>query len=86
MPARKSRPIDPWAAMDALIKYSKRPDGPEWFTRQQFQDRYCMTCSGACSKLRKMVRAGLLEEWTGYIPTIKATGCMYRLKSGKGAM
>lgn len=65
MPAPKSKPIDPWAAVDRLLAKEVEPTSPGWFTLYDFAERYKMSRTGAQDKLRRMVEAGTLELWKG---------------------
>ena len=65
MPAKTSKPINPWAAMDALIKFVPEPQGAEWFTAKTFAERYHISQGQADRRLRVMLAQGLLEHWRG---------------------
>lgn len=60
-----SKNIDPWAAMDALVKQEAEPTGLEWFTVMQFAERYGLSENGAYGKITNYFRAGKLERWKG---------------------
>jgi hypothetical protein len=80
MPAPKSKPIDPWAAIDALIKPNPEPCGPGWFTVREFAIRYGMAESGAIKRLKRMVAAGTMESWIGVSDQTRRTTCKFRPK------
>ena len=71
MPRPTSKATDPWAALDAIVKREQEPMGPEWFTAEQFAERYQRSYSGAQSKCYRMVKSGLLKQWKGICPTSK---------------
>lgn len=66
MPRKTSRPTDPWAAMDALMAYEPEPTGPEWFTVQEFVQRYKMVHRTGHARLLDMERRGTVEKWIGH--------------------
>jgi len=65
MPAKKSPLIDPWAAIDALVKADPEPVGDGWFTLYDFMERYNLSDYGARARLRKLERAGKVKSWKG---------------------
>lgn len=65
MPAKTSKPTDPWAALDALIKFVPEPTGPEWFTVAQFASRYSLSEGQARKRCCDMAKQGVLDHWLG---------------------
>lgn len=65
MQAKTSPHIDPWAAMDALVKTTAEPVGNGWFTLNDFMQRYDLSDYGARARLRKLEKAGKVESWKG---------------------
>lgn len=65
MPRQKSTATDPWAALDAIVKREEEPTGPEWFTVDQFAERYKMSDSRARFRCDQMYRKGQLKRWQG---------------------
>ena len=65
MPAKTSKPTDPWAALDAIMATEPEPMGEEWFTCAQFADRYKINPRTAHAKLADMARKGKLDKWVG---------------------
>ena len=65
MPQKKSTPTDPWAALDALVKREEEPTGPEWFTVDQFAERYKTSNCRARVRCEQMYRKGHLKRWQG---------------------
>ncbi len=63
---------NPWAALDALMKTDPEPTGPEWFTTDDFAERYKLTVGGAAQRLKALVTAGKLKKWKGYV---RGSGC-----------
>jgi hypothetical protein len=80
MPQRKLKPTDPWAALDAIVKYEAEPTGPEWFTVEQFAERYKISYASAGSKCQRMHRDGKLNLWKGLSTTSRRTINKYSLK------
>lgn len=58
---------DPWAALDALIKQTEEPKGPEWFYTEDFSSRYKLSTPHSHTKLKKLLRMGLVEQWKGRV-------------------
>lgn len=71
MPRQTSKPTDPWAALDALVKREAEPTGPEWFTVEQFAERYRMSQKSARNKCCEMHKGGILKRWQGINPLNK---------------
>lgn len=65
MPAKTSKPTDPWAAMDAVMKQDAEPVGDGWFSTQEFADRYKISYRNSYNRLEAMYRAGQVERWRG---------------------
>lgn len=74
----KSKPTNPWAALDSMMRYSIEPTGPEWFTAQQFAKRYGYSQQHSHKVLEGMVEAGKVEKWTGTLAGARRRGCKYR--------
>jgi len=53
---------NPWAALDAMMKSDPEPTGPEWFTVQQYTERYGGSVQHNTSKLNRDTR---LKRWKG---------------------
>lgn len=66
MPRQTSKPTDPWAAIDALVKQESEPVGPEWLTVEQFAARYNINKRQAALKCCKMLKQGQLKRWQGF--------------------
>lgn len=80
MQAQKSKATnDPWAAMDALLEKEQGPTGPEWFTIQEWAERYQR--KNAKKFLRNLYNQGKLERWFG--SRVNETGRIvkYRVKT-----
>ena len=56
---------DPWAAVDAIVKREVEPTGPEWFTAEQFADRYKLSARQAWSICNRLVKEGKFRHWKG---------------------
>ena len=80
MPVPKSSLSDPWAALDALLNYSKEPEGPEWFTTREYMTRYACSEATARNSLKKLIDAGSVEVWEGRIASTGKSGHKYRVK------
>lgn len=67
MPQQKSKntDINPWAAMDEIVKQSQEPNGPEWFTVLDFANRYKVSRKCAQERLQRMFEDGVLKRWFG---------------------
>jgi hypothetical protein len=79
MRQRASKSIDPWAALDALVKQEAEPMGAEWFTVIQFAKRYGYSENGAYGKVRELHRSGKLEKWKGIGLDARRALTKYRL-------
>lgn len=66
--------------MDALIIAEPEPTGAEWFTVEQFADRYGMSRPGAASKLTRLYHEGKLNYWKGINKETRRQKCKYSLK------
>lgn len=75
----KSKPTNPWAALDSIIKREAEPIGEEWFTAQQFAERYRLSIQGAHGKLNRLVSRGILKKWCGVSESSHRSICKYRL-------
>ena len=80
MPAMKSKATDPWAAMDALMRTKPEPVGAEWFTAEQFGDRYGYSAAVAHNKLLAMFKSGKLDKWKGLSGTCRRITTKFRVK------
>lgn len=65
MRAKKSQAINPWAAIDAMVKQDPEPMGPEWFTVGDFAVRYRYSLPQSASRCKAMHLAGKLKRWIG---------------------
>lgn len=65
MPRPTSTSIDPWAAIDAIVQREAEPMGPEWFTVEQFADRYKLGAGRAWAVCNGLVKQGKLRHWKG---------------------
>ena len=66
MPRPTSKAIDPWTALDAIVKLGHEPTGPEWFTASQFAERYNISIKMARTRCHKMNQKGQLKKWVGF--------------------
>lgn len=82
MPAKTSKPTDPWAALDAIMATEPEPMGAEWFTVLDFANRYKMGRSGAQSRCQKLCNAGLAETWAGVVSATGKFTRKYRVLRG----
>ena len=80
MPAPKSKPIDPWALMDAIIQDKMEPTGKGWFTIDEFMSRYNLTHSRSLRKLNAMVANGMVDSWRGIAAKSNRTTRKFKLK------
>jgi len=71
--------MNPWEKIDKLMKHAAEPKGPEWFTKRQFMEHYGVSGSCADNRIAKMMSDGLLEKWTGTLPS-KRVGNKWKLK------
>lgn len=71
---------DPWGDIDKLMAHAAEPTGPEWFTVEQFRQRYGLGLNGAHNRVRSLARDGVLEVWKGKVAGVNAITCKYRLK------
>lgn len=71
--------MNPWKEIDKLMKHTVEPKGSEWFTKKQFMERYGVKKDCAERGLSKMTSDGLLEKWTGILPS-KRIGNKWKLK------
>jgi hypothetical protein len=69
MRAKKSQAINPWAAIDAMVKQDPEPMGPEWFTKDDFAARYGYSPGQAYRKCKAMYKSGVLKSWSGISAT-----------------
>ncbi len=69
----------PWAELDAIMEAQAEPEGPEWFTVEQYASRYGLTNDAASGRLIRMEKAGKLEVWRGVIN--RRITRKYRLKN-----
>jgi len=70
MQARKLKPtklmaIDPWGALDSLNREMQEPEGPEWFSVEEFAKRYGLSIEGARRRLRSLEDKGIVGSWRG---------------------
>lgn len=81
MPAKTSKRIDPWRALDALMK-SNEPTGDGWFSADEFHQRYGngRSYNWAVQRLGYMARCGLVERWKGRREGRPGLFNKYRLK------
>lgn len=77
MPAKTSSRIDPWAALDALMKTEPEPTGPEWFTVDQYTARYG---GSRGHNYQKLIRDRRLEQWKGTGASTKRVTLKFRVK------
>lgn len=70
----------PWSRLDAIMKSDPEPTGPEWFTAEQFCQRYGISFGHAHQKLRAMKAEGKVEAWKGTGADSRRTIIKYRLK------
>jgi hypothetical protein len=70
-------PGDPWAALDKLYNSNPEPTGPEWFTVQEYAERYGLSINGSASRLNNDKR---LEKWIGMGGPNKRTLAKYRIR------
>lgn len=82
MPAKTSRAIDPWAALDAIMATEPEPMGEEWFTADDVMERYGLSSQGARGRVLKLERQGKLDVWRGIMAKTRRCGKKYRLKKG----
>jgi predicted transcriptional regulator len=80
MPQPTLKPTDPWAALDALLNYSKEPEGEGWFTTDDYMKRYGVGRTAALRMLGKLATEGKLDHWEGNIAKLGRKGHKYRVK------
>jgi hypothetical protein len=68
---------NPWAAIDAIVKTSPEPTGSEWFTADQYTERYGGNVRHNMAKLRRDARFEVWKDATNRRPN------KYRLNPGK---
>lgn len=61
----KTKTIDPWSRMDAMMAEQAEPTGPEWFSTPDYATRYNQSLRNASLRLKALTKAGTLEEWKG---------------------
>jgi len=81
MQAQKSKPIDPWAALDAIYKEATEPTGAEWFTVDSYAEHAGMSYPGARHRVQKWLRSGKLDKWTGHSAAHGRRLSKYRVKA-----
>ena len=79
MPRPTSKATDPWAALDAIVKREQEPVGPEWFTIDQFSERYQLSNKTSREKCCQLHKEGKLKRWTGFSPAYKRIIVKYSL-------
>ncbi len=76
-----TKPTDnPWAKLDALMTVEPEPMGGEWFTVEQFAQRYGMSLPGAGQKLTRLHATGKLKRWKGISRETHRQKCKYAPK------
>jgi hypothetical protein len=81
MPRPKSKPTDPWAALDALVAKESEPFGKEWFTIKQYSQRYNVGESGARRQILGFVNEGSVERWSGISASNGRRTLKFRVKT-----
>ncbi len=82
MPRQTSKPTEnPWASLDAIMAVEKEPTGPEWFTTEQFAERYGLSRRCGEDRLRKMLKEGKLDHWRGTSQQSRRTINKWRVKA-----
>lgn len=79
MRAKKSQAINPWAALDAMLKQDPEPMGPEWFTLKDFMTRYGYSETPALRRCKAMCKSGVLKSWTGLSATNRRLTTKYAI-------
>jgi len=76
----KTTKNNPWAAMDAIVNANPEPTGEEWFTVDQFAERYKLSRAGADGRLRRLMAGGILDRWKGVSGSSSRTNTKWRVK------
>lgn len=76
----KTTKNNPWAAMDAIVNANPEPMGEEWFTVDQFAERYKLSRQGADGRLRRMMAGGILDRWSGMGTESRRVTTKWRVK------
>lgn len=66
--------------MDALVGTTREPQGPEWFSTDDYMERYAVSRQAASRSLKRLMAEGKIERWEGNISSIGRYGYKYRLK------
>jgi hypothetical protein len=80
----KTTKNNPWAAMDAIVNANPEPMGEEWFTADQYADRYGRTRDASFSRLAKWHKDGIVDRWSGLGETSRHTITKWRVRLASG--
>lgn len=69
----------PWSRIDAIMNACKEPQGPEWFTLEQFALRYGLSYGRARAEIKKL--RPKLKSWKGVLGETGRTTCKFRFKA-----